>query len=111
MRRLIFVAGVGVGYVLGSRAGRERYEQLKGRAQQAWGRDDVQEKVHAATQAVRDQAPAVAEKVGQTTKAAASAVKGRVGGTEDLPETVHRGTDGELHADTTGFGPGPGKLP
>ncbi len=29
MRRLIFVAGVGVGYVLGSRAGRERYEQLK----------------------------------------------------------------------------------
>ena len=24
-----FVAGIGVGYVLGSRAGRERYEQIK----------------------------------------------------------------------------------
>lgn len=26
--KLIFLAGVGVGYVLGARAGRERYEQL-----------------------------------------------------------------------------------
>jgi hypothetical protein len=111
MRRLIFVAGVGVGYVLGSRAGRERYEQLRTRAQQAWGRDDVQEKVQAATQAVKEQAPAVAEKLGQTTKAATQAVKERVGGSEDLPETLHRGTDGELHADTSGFGPGAGKLP
>ena len=25
---------------------------------------------------------------------------------EDLPETLHRGTDGALNADTTGFGPG-----
>ena len=28
-KKLYFLAGVGVGYVLGSRAGRERYEQLK----------------------------------------------------------------------------------
>lgn len=28
MRKWIFVAGVAVGYVLGSRAGRERYEQI-----------------------------------------------------------------------------------
>lgn len=111
MRRLVFIAGVGVGYVLGSRAGRQRYEQIKAKAQQAWGRDDVQEKVQAATQAVKEQAPVVAEKVGQTTKAAASAVRERVGGSEDLPETLHRGTDGELHADTSGFGPGAGKLP
>ncbi|MGW1888971.1 YtxH domain-containing protein [Streptomyces sp. NPDC002004] len=27
--RLTFVAGLGLGYVLGARAGRERYEQLK----------------------------------------------------------------------------------
>ncbi len=71
----------------------------------------MQEKVQAATQAVKEQAPVVADRVGQTTKAAASAVKERVGGSEDLPETVHRGSDGELHADTSGFGPGPGKLP
>ena len=28
-KKLYFLVGVGVGYVLGSRAGRERYEQLK----------------------------------------------------------------------------------
>ncbi len=27
-KRLLFVAGLGIGYVLGARAGRERYEQL-----------------------------------------------------------------------------------
>lgn len=29
MRRLTFIAGLAVGYVLGTKAGRERYEQLK----------------------------------------------------------------------------------
>ncbi|MFI6081158.1 YtxH domain-containing protein [Streptomyces sp. NPDC051217] len=29
MRRLMFIAGLAVGYVLGTKAGRERYEQLK----------------------------------------------------------------------------------
>ena len=29
MAKLSFVAGFGVGYVLGSRAGRERYEQIR----------------------------------------------------------------------------------
>ncbi|MEU2676681.1 DUF5682 family protein, partial [Streptomyces sp. NPDC007107] len=32
--RLTFIAGVALGYVLGTRAGRERYEQLKKAAQQ-----------------------------------------------------------------------------
>jgi hypothetical protein len=32
--------------------------------------------------------------------------------TEKLPENLHRGTDGKLHADlTTGMGPGGDKLP
>jgi hypothetical protein len=34
MRRLTFIAGLAVGYVLGTRAGRERYEQLKKSASQ-----------------------------------------------------------------------------
>jgi hypothetical protein len=32
------------------------------------------------------------------------------GRTEKLPETLHRGTDGHLHADMTGMAP-EGKLP
>ncbi len=29
MRRLVFIVGLGIGFVLGARAGRERYEQLR----------------------------------------------------------------------------------
>ncbi|SJM48558.1 hypothetical protein [Gulosibacter sp. 10] len=30
MKRVLFIVGAGVGFVLGARAGRERYEQIKG---------------------------------------------------------------------------------
>ena len=33
------------------------------------------------------------------------------GRTEKLPETLHRGTDGHLHADMTGMAPERDKLP
>ena len=39
------VIGLAVGYVLGSRAGRERYEQIKGQALKVWNLDPVQEQV------------------------------------------------------------------
>jgi len=110
MGKVSFVLGAAVGYVLGAKAGQKRYEQIKGRATQLWSSDPVQAKVETAKQTVMDQAPAVAEKIGVAAKSATSAVKDKVGG-EDLPPTIHRGTDGKLHADTTGFGPGPGKLP
>ncbi|MBO3665059.1 hypothetical protein [Microbacterium stercoris] len=39
------VIGLGVGYVLGSRAGRERYEQIKTQALKVWNLDPVQAQV------------------------------------------------------------------
>ncbi len=39
------VIGLGVGYVLGTRAGRERYEQLKEQAAKVWELDAVQQQV------------------------------------------------------------------
>ena len=50
------------------------------------------------------------DSLGDAAKTAGASAKERFTG-EDLPETLHRGTDGRLHADTTGFGPGPNKLP
>jgi hypothetical protein len=41
--RLIFLAGVGVGYVLGARAGRERYEQIARTARKIKENPTVQE--------------------------------------------------------------------
>lgn len=110
MGKLTFLLGTAVGYVLGAKAGQKRYEQIKGRATQLWSSEPVQAKVDSARQTVMEQAPAVADRVGNAARSATSAVKGKVTG-EHLPPTLHRGTDDRLHADTTGFGPGPGKLP
>ena len=56
--KLLFATGAAVGYVLGARAGRKRYEQLKAAAGKVWESPGVQKQVHA----VED---FVAEKVGE----------------------------------------------
>ncbi len=39
------VIGLGIGYVIGTRAGRERYEQIKEQAAKVWNLDPVQQQV------------------------------------------------------------------
>jgi hypothetical protein len=41
--KLIFMTGVGVGYVLGARAGRERFDQMVAAARRFWESPTVQE--------------------------------------------------------------------
>ena len=41
--KLIFGAGVGIGYLLGTRAGRERFDQISDQAKRFWENDTVQE--------------------------------------------------------------------
>ena len=43
--KVLFVVGLGVGYVLGTRAGRERYEQIKKAAEGVWNTPAVQQGV------------------------------------------------------------------
>ncbi|MDQ0894256.1 hypothetical protein [Agromyces ramosus] len=43
--KILFVAGLGVGYVLGTRAGRERYEQIRKAAESVWNAPTVQQGV------------------------------------------------------------------
>ena len=43
--KILFVVGLGVGYVLGARAGRERYEQIRQAAEDVWNQPKVQEGV------------------------------------------------------------------
>ncbi|GAB3230431.1 hypothetical protein GCM10027447_24840 [Glycomyces halotolerans] len=43
MRKWYFVAGFGIGYVLGAKAGRERYDQIVGWTRQFTGNDRVQQ--------------------------------------------------------------------
>lgn len=46
--KLLFVTGIAVGYVLGARAGRQRYEQIKSAAESVWNTPAVQSGVDTA---------------------------------------------------------------
>lgn len=114
MRRLILLAGVAIGYILGAKAGRERYEQLADQASKVWTDPRVQTKVDE----VKEQAPQVASKVGDRAKSAASQAKAKATGHETSDsdgdyenETGSVDADGEVTVDSTGFGPGGDKLP
>lgn len=65
--KLLFGAGIAAGFVLGSRSGRAAYDKLKTRAAALWESKPVQDKVAAATEAVKEKAP---ELPGQLTQAA-----------------------------------------
>jgi hypothetical protein len=60
--RILFVAGVALGYVLGTRRGRQGYVELKDRAQSLWRSPQVQTTVHKAQAVIEDKAPALSAK-------------------------------------------------
>ncbi|MCG7320552.1 MULTISPECIES: hypothetical protein [Arsenicicoccus] len=69
-KRLMFIAGAGLGYVLGARAGQGRYQQIKSQADSVWNDPRVQEKVSLATEAVKEKAPVVQAKAQEAAAAA-----------------------------------------
>src|SRR5262245_28347848 len=76
MRKLMLLAAVAFGYVLGARAGRERYDQIMALVSRITNDPRVQEKAHQAVDLAKDQAPVVADKVTTAASAAASKVTG-----------------------------------
>ena len=75
--KILFLAGLGVGYVLGTRAGRERYEQIKAAAANLWNAPAVQKQVDNVQDFVKDKAPDVVEFVADGAKKVAAQVSGR----------------------------------
>ena len=75
--KILFVAGLGLGYVLGTRAGREKYDQLKTAALKFWNDPRVQKQVDAAQDFVKDKAPEVADFVSDTAKNVVGKVSGK----------------------------------
>jgi hypothetical protein len=75
MRKLTFLAGLAIGYVLGTRAGRERYEQLRKTARDLSQTPTVQSATRNAKQAA-----------GSAASRAADVVAGKVG--DRLPSSV-----------------------
>lgn len=79
-RKLSLLIGLGAGYVLGARAGRERYDQLVEKAQQLWRNPRVQERSGQAQQLVKEKAghatDVVKDKVASTTSSSGDGSSG-----------------------------------
>jgi hypothetical protein len=63
MRKLTILFAGGIGYVLGAKAGRTRYEQIRKTARGIADNPQVQNVARHAQETVQNQAPAVKEKV------------------------------------------------
>lgn len=72
--KILFVVGLGTGYVLGARAGRERYEQIRRAALNVWNQPQVQQGVDT----VKDFAKT---RVGDLSSTVLDGVKSRIGNT------------------------------
>ncbi|WP_191284186.1 YtxH domain-containing protein [Pseudolysinimonas yzui] len=75
--KILFVAGLGLGYVLGTRAGRAKYDELKAAALKVWNDPRVQKQVDAVEDFVKDKAPEVAEFVSDGAKTIVDKVSGK----------------------------------
>jgi hypothetical protein len=68
--KLLLGVGIAAGYVLGSRSGRAAYDKLKARAASIWDSKPVQDKVAAATEAVKEKAPEVGDQLSEAARRA-----------------------------------------
>jgi hypothetical protein len=84
--RILFLTGTAVGYVLGSRAGRRRYEQIKAGAERLWNDPKVQSSVDQVVGQVqgfvKDKAPDVQAAVAGRAKKVVSQVTKRGSGSD-----------------------------
>ncbi len=87
MGKAMLVIGAATGYVFGTRAGRERYEQIKSSADRLWHDPKVQARAAQAQEFAKEKAPQVQEKL---TKAAKKAKSGD--GEDSMPGTTPDGS-------------------
>ena len=71
MKKLILLGAGAVGYVLGAKAGRERYDQIAEQAQRLRNNPTVQQKVDEAKHVAKDAAEQASEKVRSQTRGSA----------------------------------------
>ncbi len=105
MAKLTFLAGLATGYVLGARAGKQRYEQIRRTSSKVWNSGPVQKQVGVAKEAARTKAaPVVADLVADAARATGQRLRAsRTVTTEAIattPGTPPGGPDGS-GADTT----------
>lgn len=83
MKKLPILVAFGAGYVLGAKAGRERYEQIQRQSSKVWNSGPVQQGVQEAETVAKQAASAAGEKVVDAATTAGSKVVAKVKGDDD----------------------------
>ncbi len=78
MKKLTLIAAAAAGYVLGTRAGRERYEQIKTQATKTWNNPKVQDAAETVQTQAKQAGADLTSKVGSKVAEAAGEVKDKV---------------------------------
>ena len=78
MKKLLLIGAAAAGYVLGTKAGRERYEQIKRQSSKVWNAESVQHKVHEAEGVAKQAAAAAGTKVADAASTAGTKVAAKV---------------------------------
>ena len=92
MKKLMLLAAAGIGYVLGAKAGRGRYEQIASTFTKVKEDPRVQQATATVSEKAKEQAPVVKEKASAAASSAASAAKDKVSGNgkdDELVEQLH----------------------
>jgi hypothetical protein len=103
--KFVFVVGLAIGFVLGARAGRERYEQMRKLARKAAESPATQQ----AIAAVQAQAVSAAKTAGGKLASQAGTARAKVGGVlhDRVPGMRTRDANGHASA-PNGYAPTPG---
>lgn len=101
--KLVFIAGAAVGYVLGSRQGREAYEKIKTQAQNLWGSPQVRDTASKASGLVRDKVPH-GDKVADVAESVAAKADEKVNDASSTSENDSTSGDGAKSDDNRNGG-------
>ncbi len=108
MGKLGVLVGFGAGYVLGARAGRERYEQIMDQLRRARNDPRVQMAAEQAVGVAAEQAQHAREAVGEMAGQAGAAVKEKVGEAAEAAKERMPGSSGGTSEEWPTSGPTPG---
>lgn len=90
MPKMSFIVGLAAGYVLGARAGKQRYAQIKKVSGKVWQSKPVQKQVAVAKESARTKAaPVVADFVADAAKTTADKLRA----SKTIPSQVSNGKD------------------
>ena len=107
IKRLPLLIAAGVGYVLGTKAGRERYEQIRATFNKVKDDPRVQEKTQQAAHLAKEKAPVVKDKLTEAADAATTKVKSATGSNDSPADKLN--PESTVFQDNSGLTQG--KLP